>query len=572
MQEVAAEEEEEEDQIALETQGGGVRLIGVQEFINMFLRGRMGGGEDVGWRHRRGARTQCPLLQDIDWEILSDHSLVQELNQKTDASLPFDYLYKTMLQIQQQESSFIPKSDNEDEDDFCGMSIGDDANMLPNTLKQPPGIVQAPVNKLIRAREMFGPLKRFQQRSVQGYNFPPLHPYAYVDQQDDRAYIGQFSGDGSLFWVAYQDARIRLYDVDRDFRLRKEVAARDVHWTITDTSVSPDQRFLAYSTLYSVVHMVNVGSSLDSVHSLANVTEIHHGLNLGWLVDVTEEMDAIRFGIFSLDWAAGNSEITVGTNDHSFAVFDVERERTVHYIQGHLDDVDTVVYRDEANNEVITGSDDTKIYIWDKRTLPAQSIGGQIRPAGALIGHTEGVTHIHSKGDGIHFLSNGKDQRAKMWDIRKSMNTTAVDQMDTSQIDKVICGQDYRWMPYPLKGQHVKHPYDCSVQEYRGHTVQGTLIRAYISPEFTTGGRYVYSGSYTGKVHVYDAVTAHQVSVLDHHKHTVRDCSWHPFQQMLCTVGWDGQVVQWQPRAHEEGRMRQKVLSGSGRLARRYHR
>lgn len=38
---------------------------------------------------------------------------------------------------------------------------------------------------------------------------------------------------------------------------------------------------------------------------------------------------------------------------------------------------------------------------------------------------------------------------------------------------------------------------------------------------------------------------AAQVSVLEHHDHTVRDCSWHPSLPMLVSVSWDGTVVQW---------------------------
>lgn len=32
----------------------------------------------------------------------------------------------------------------------------------------------------------------------------------------------------------------------------------------------------------------------------------------------------------------------------------------------------------------------------------------------------EGVTHIDAKGDGRHFISNGKDQAVKLWDMRRS--------------------------------------------------------------------------------------------------------------------------------------------------------
>ena len=31
----------------------------------------------------------------------------------------------------------------------------------------------------------------------------------------------------------------------------------------------------------------------------------------------------------------------------------------------------------------------------------------------------EGITHIDAKGDGRHFISNGKDQAVKLWDLRR---------------------------------------------------------------------------------------------------------------------------------------------------------
>lgn len=40
----------------------------------------------------------------------------------------------------------------------------------------------------------------------------------------------------------------------------------------------------------------------------------------------------------------------------------------------------------------------------------------------------------------------------------------------------------------------LKHPYDQSVMTYRGHSVTQTLIRAYFSPQHSTGQRYIYAG------------------------------------------------------------------------------
>lgn len=35
------------------------------------------------------------------------------------------------------------------------------------------------------------------------------------------------------------------------------------------------------------------------------------------------------------------------------------------------------------------------------------------------MGHLEGITFLDSRGDGRYFISNGKDQAIKLWDIRK---------------------------------------------------------------------------------------------------------------------------------------------------------
>ena len=53
-----------------------------------------------------------------------------------------------------------------------------------------------------------------------------------------------------------------------------------------------------------------------------------------------------------------------------------------------------------------------------------------------------------------------------------------------------------------LKPRVLAHPKDCSVMTYRGHAVLRTLIRCYFSPAESTGGQYLYSGSYDGKIHV----------------------------------------------------------------------
>ncbi len=44
--------------------------------------------------------------------------------------------------------------------------------------------------------------------------------------------------------------------------------------------------------------------------------------------------------------------------------------------------------------------------------------GRHSRPSGVLVGHSEGITYVTSKGDNRYLASNGKDQRMLLWDLR----------------------------------------------------------------------------------------------------------------------------------------------------------
>ncbi|GLI64220.1 hypothetical protein VaNZ11_007417 [Volvox africanus] len=384
-----------------------------------------------------------------------------------------------------------------------------------------------------------------QMRHMQCYRALPRYPHEVVDRLDSRAYIGQFSADGQFFVAAFKDSRVRLYDVERGWRLRKDITTRLCRWTITDTSVSPDQRFVLYSSIVPIVHLVEVGSVYDNVTSIFNITQVHEPL------DFSSNNEAQGFGIWSVQWSGDGREIVVGNNDDSVVVMDVETKRVVASARGHQDDVNAVTYADSTPNIIISGSDDNYIKVWDRRTMSVSEQTDRPRPVGVLVGHTEGLTHLHSRGDGFYVLSNAKDQTAKLWDLRTLQaggslrDPTAAERLPMSHVPRF--NWDYRWQEYPASGRVVRHPHDSSVQTFRGHSVQSTLIRAYFSPAHSTGQRFVYTGSALGAVHVYDICTGQEVegSPLKLHRKLVRDVSWHPFDPVLATVSWDGTVVRW---------------------------
>lgn len=71
-----------------------------------------------------------------------------------------------------------------------------------------------------------------------------------------------------VLYSIMQDRRVRLYDTQNNWRLRKDVTTRMTRWTITDTTLSPDQRLLVYASISPVAFVVNVGSSYDVVSYL----------------------------------------------------------------------------------------------------------------------------------------------------------------------------------------------------------------------------------------------------------------------------------------------------------------
>ncbi|KAK2646682.1 hypothetical protein Ddye_021877 [Dipteronia dyeriana] len=358
--------------------------------------------------------------------------------------------------------------------------------------------------------------------------FLPVHGPQSVDQMKSRVYVSQFSIDGSLFVAGSQGSDIRIYNVESNWQIQKNIQAKSLSWTITDTSISPDRRFLVYASMCPVVHIVDVGST--TTESVANVTEIHDGLDFS-----VDDDDDDEFGIFSVKFSTDGKELVAAGSDNSIYIYDLQANRCTLRVPAHRSDVNTVCFADETGHLIFSGSDDKVCKVWDRRCFITKG-----QASGVLMGHLEGITFLDSRRDGRYFISNGKDQTTKLWDIRKmSSNTSSTPRLRKSDFD-------YRWMSYPTHARTLKHPRDQSLATYSGHSVLRTLIRCYFSPEHSTGQKYIYTGSSDSYVYIYDLVSGAQVGRLDFHDAPVRDCSWHPYNPMIISSSWDGNIVRWE--------------------------
>lgn len=262
----------------------------------------------------------------------------------------------------------------------------------------------------------------------------------------------------------------------------------------------------------------------------------------------------------SVRFSGDGSELLVGAKDTCCYLYDLNVGRPVLRLEGHEDEVNAVCYGDKNSPHIIySGSDDATIKIWDRRSI---SDG---RPLGVFTGHLEGVTFVHSKGDGRYVLSNGKDQRMKLWDLRMMMDTAQFDNLH-QDIKYPPATFDYRNERFRERGN--VHHYDKSLVNYRGHKVYRTLIRCYFSPPQSTGSRYVYTGSADGVVRIFniDSTLAGTIDVhsateavrkaneeyvnvqswyrgYEHNSCCIRDVSWHPSAPVFAATGFQGNHI-----------------------------
>ncbi|KAK1758425.1 WD repeat domain-containing protein [Echria macrotheca] len=401
---------------------------------------------------------------------------------------------------------------------------------------------------LVRELGLGDKAQRENNRRLMAQQMLPTTKPEMIIHYDDPVCCGQFSADGNFFYACVKDFKIRLYDTSNPYNWRHYKTVEDAfgQWNLTDANLSPDNKWLASSSLQSSVSLAPTDP---------NDTGSPYSMNLG---DPTQLYSARgSFPIFSVRFSGDGRQLVAGTGVSSIVVYDIERRQTLHHVVGHQDDVNAVCFADKMSPHILySGSDDCTLKVWDTRSL------GDGREAGAFVGHIEGLTYIDSKGDGRYILSNGKDQSMKLWDLRMAMSTARFEELNPMRVTRGH-SYEYRWEDYD-DTRWFKHPNDNSLVTFRGHKVQRTLIRCHFSPPGSTNSRYVYSGGADGFVHVWnlDATVATKIDVRGvtdnvkpggsrrryrvHHwggrswQTLVRDVAWHPNAPLLVASAWNG--------------------------------
>jgi WD repeat-containing protein 23 len=297
--------------------------------------------------------------------------------------------------------------------------------------------------------------------------------------------------------------------------------------------MSRDQNYLIYSSVCPLLNLIKIND--DPLQQF-------QGNNTQRTILLNSNND--NYGVFSCQFSADGNEVLLGTKSNTIEIFDLNQHEISYRVENaHNDDINTTCFESDESPVIYSGSDDSSIKVWDKR------MGGN-KVAGVLIGHREGITCISSQNDGIHLISNGKDQCLKYWDIRTM--TTREQYIQFRRTHRYHMQFNYMSRSYPLENYHKKLSEDSSILTFRGHKVLMTLIRCYFSPLTTTGQRFVYSGSADGKVFIYDTFTGKKVSVLETTnvdedfgmgEDVCRDVSWHPYHPYIAATSFDQKIT-----------------------------
>ncbi|KAG8837120.1 hypothetical protein FRB91_011162 [Serendipita sp. 411] len=513
-------------------------------------------------------------LEDEDEEMPSI-DLSELLNGGADGSSESDTLRLILSRLLRsgRRAAFADEDEDEEDEHWSRLPRNRDFQYSPRSEPHPDGIAlqrsgdfgavpkalmtKQPVQRTVSSRKRsLVPLLRDELSQ----DVVPNSAGTVVARYGSNVYAGQFSTDASFYYTCVQDFRLHIYNtkaptlqnphIDGDhvstMKHNKSIRAVPGGWTITDSHLSPDNTLLAYAIMSPTVFLASTVPDDESEQRSLTFGQTRH--DYGW---------NDRAGIWSCRFSADGKELVAGGSG-KLMVYDLIADRCSVRLQAHRADVNSCCWADAGGNVLISASDDSFVKVWDRRSL-----GTSPKPAGVLIGHTEGITYVAPKGDGRYIISNGKDQTLKLWDLRKMAPFSKFWEVRGEEYG--IPDFDYRRETYP-KPIREDHPHDCSVMSYRGHRVLRTLIRCNFSPAETTGSRYLYSGSSDGMIHIWaldgtlvqkiDRKKVHDIGIDPSETEgpipnpstrrtagyplVVRDVAWHPQEPVLMSCSWAG--------------------------------
>ena len=224
-------------------------------------------------------------------------------------------------------------------------------------------------------------------------------------------------------------------------------------------------------------------------------------------------------GVRCIRYSPNGRQIISGSDDSTIRIWDVETGAAVgNPLEGHTNRVLSIAYSPDGRH-IISGSDAKRILMWDAETGAVVGI--------PLEGHTDSVRSIAYSPDGRYIISGSDDKSIRIWDAETGAAVCNPLEGHTDSVWSVAYSPDERHI---ISGSYDNtiRIWDAETGAAVGNPLEGHTDSVW-SVAYSPDGWHIISGSHDNTIRIWDAKTGAAVGdPLEGHTMSVWSVAYSP--------------------------------------------